>query len=83
MPKARENAGDQVVIDFSFVSDWMKSDASFLDQSQSEIKQKKKKAILDNVRHSIENCSIYECFKVLGSGGGRNFQLQVTRPRLR
>ena len=82
MPKARENEGDQVVIDFSFVSDWMKSDASFLDQSQSEIKQKKK-AILDNVRHSIENCSIYECFKVLGSGGGRNFQLQVTRPRLR
>ena len=30
--KARENAGDQVVNDFNFASDWLKeSDASFLD----------------------------------------------------
>ena len=24
-PKARENAGDQVVIDFSFASDWLRN----------------------------------------------------------
>ena len=40
--EARENAGIQVVFGFSFASDWLKSGASFLDQSQSEVKQKKK-----------------------------------------
>ena len=40
--EARENAGIQVVFGFSFASDWLKSGTSFLDQSQSEVKQKKK-----------------------------------------
>ena len=40
--EARENAGIQVVFGFSFASDWLESGASFLDQSQSEVKQKKK-----------------------------------------
>ena len=39
LPKARENAGDQVVIGFSFVSDWLREWCEFLDQSQSEVKQ--------------------------------------------
>ena len=36
LPKARENAGDQVVIGVSFASE---SGASFLDQAQSKVKQ--------------------------------------------
>ena len=40
MPKARENAGDQVLIGFGFASDWLKGGASFKDQSPHEVKQK-------------------------------------------
>ena len=41
LARAREDAGDQVAIDFSFASDWLReSGASFLNQSQSEVKQK-------------------------------------------
>ena len=36
--KARENASDDGAIGFSFASGWVIS-ASFLDQSQSEVKQ--------------------------------------------
>ena len=39
MSKARENASDHVAIGFSSVSDWMKSNEDFLDQSQREVKQ--------------------------------------------
>ena len=38
-PQARENASDQVPIDFSFVSDWLIGGTSFLDQSQSVVKK--------------------------------------------
>ena len=40
LPKARQNADDQVASGFSFVSDWWESGASFLDQSQSKVKEK-------------------------------------------
>ena len=40
MSKARENAGDQVLIGFGFASDWLKGGASFKDQSPHEVKQK-------------------------------------------
>ena len=39
MSKARENASDHVAICFSSVSDWMKSNEDFLDQSQREVQQ--------------------------------------------
>ena len=39
LPKARENAGDKVVIGFSFELIGWESGKSFLDQSQSEKKQ--------------------------------------------
>ena len=38
--KVRENAGVQIVIDFSFHPIGLESDASFVDQSQSEVMQK-------------------------------------------
>ena len=54
MPKARENAGDHVVISLSFVSDWL-SGVRFLDQSQSEVKQNRYNS--GCFRNSIENFS--------------------------
>ena len=53
-PETRENAGEQVVIDFSFESDWLKSGAIFLDQSKSEVKHKQS----DNgyFRHLQDKC---------------------------
>ena len=56
LPKARENAGEQVVIGFNFESDWLREWREFLDQSWSEVQQIK--AIPDYSRHSIENCLI-------------------------
>ena len=53
LPKARENAGEQVVIGFNFESDWLREWREFLDQSWSEVQQIK--AIPD---YSIENCLI-------------------------
>ena len=38
--QSRENAGDQVVIGFSFESDWLRERWELLDQSQSEVKHK-------------------------------------------
>ena len=38
--QSRENAGDQVVIGFSFESDWLRERWEFLDQSHSEVKHK-------------------------------------------
>ena len=37
--QARENTCDQVMIGFGFVSHWLKSGASFVNQSQSAVKQ--------------------------------------------
>ena len=63
LPKARQNADDQVASGFSFVSDWSESGASFLDQSQSKVKGKqtnhrakyrKSKSIAEYFRHSVE-----------------------------
>ena len=56
LPKARENAGEQVVIGFNFESDWLREWREFLDQSWSEVQQIK--AIPDYLRNSIENCLI-------------------------
>ena len=39
MPKARENVGDQVVSSFSLHLIGLESGVSFLDQSQSKVKQ--------------------------------------------
>ena len=41
LTKARENAGVQIVIDFSFHPIGLESDASFVDQPQSEVMHKK------------------------------------------
>ena len=41
LPKVRENAGVQIVIDFSFHPIGLESDASFVDQAQSEVMHKK------------------------------------------
>ena len=38
--QARENVCDQVAIGFGFASDWLRGGASFLNQSQSVVKQK-------------------------------------------
>ena len=38
--KVRENAGVQIVIDFSFHPIGLESDASFVDQPQNEVMQK-------------------------------------------
>ena len=38
--KVRENAGFQIVIDFSFHPIGLESDASFVDQAQNEVMQK-------------------------------------------
>ena len=38
--KVRENAGFQIVIDFSFHPIGLESDASFVDQPQNEVMQK-------------------------------------------
>ena len=40
LPKVRENAGVQIVIDFSFHPVGLESDASFVDQAQREVMQK-------------------------------------------
>ena len=37
--QARENACGQVMIGFGFASHWLKSGASFVNQSQSTVKQ--------------------------------------------
>ena len=39
LPKARENASEQVVIGLSFASDWLEEWREFLDQSQTEVRQ--------------------------------------------
>ena len=60
MPKARENASNQDVIGFYFVYDWLRErerGASFLDQSQSEVKENQLNAIPDCFWNAIENCS--------------------------
>ena len=57
MSKARENASDHVAIGFSSVSDWMKSNEDFLDQSQREVKQNQCNSGLLST-HFIENCTI-------------------------
>ena len=64
--KARQNAGDQVVIGFGFgfAFDWLRDWRGFLVLSQNVVS--KNRAILGHFRHSIENC-----FKMI------NFQLGV------
>ena len=49
LPTARENAGDHVVIGASFAFDWLRErGTSFLDQSQSEVKQNQCNPVLLN-----------------------------------
>ena len=55
LPQARKNGSYQVAIDFSFAYDWWEGGASFLDQSQSVVKQNQCNP--GYFRHSIENCS--------------------------
>ena len=42
LPKAWLNASEQVLIGFSFASDWLRGGVNFLDQSQSEVNLKQK-----------------------------------------
>ena len=53
--KARENAGDQVVIGFSFASDWFSRRVARVFWTNIEQIKAKSKEILDYFRHSIEN----------------------------
>ena len=52
-PKVRENADDQIVIGFSFTSDWLGSSRGF-----SEPITEQREAELTQIRHSNENCTI-------------------------
>ena len=53
-----KNAGNQDVIGFYFAYDWLRErGASFLDQSQSEVKENQLKSIPDYFWNAIENCS--------------------------
>ena len=54
-PKARENAGDQVEIGFSFASDWLREQREFFRPITERRKQKQ--TIPDYVRHFIVNCT--------------------------
>ena len=54
-PKARENAADRATIGARFASDWFRGWRKvFLDQSQSEMKQKQKSWVLTTVTYSSE-----------------------------
>ena len=52
LPKARENADDQVMMGFSFASDWLRKGREFFWTNH----RAKNNTIPDNFRHSIENC---------------------------
>lgn len=53
LPKSWENTSDQVMIGFTFVSDWLRK----CWKVSGPITEGKKKAIEDYLQHSIENCS--------------------------
>ena len=54
--KARENAGDQVAIVFSFASDWLRGWHEFF-WSNHRVRLSKTKVILDIFVHSLKNRS--------------------------
>ena len=54
LPKVRENADDQVVIGFSFASDWLREWCEFFGTNH-RAEWGKSKAIPDYSRHSIKN----------------------------
>ena len=56
--KARENAGDQAVIDLVYIWLVKRKAEAFFDQSQSGVK-KKKKSTPDHLWHPLKNCSYY------------------------
>ena len=57
LPKARENTGDQVVIGFSFVSDWLREYMALVLWTNHRAEWGKSKAIPDYFRHPIKNRS--------------------------
>ena len=57
LPKARENTGDQVVIGFSFVSDWLREYMARVLWTNHRAEWGKSKAIPDYFRHPIKNRS--------------------------
>ena len=73
LPKARENGGNQDVIGFYFAYDWPRErGASFLDQSQSEVKENQLNAIPDYFWNAIENCSGATILPVVFCYGNRD-----------
>ena len=68
-----KNAGNQDEIGFYFAYDWLRErGASFLDQSQSEVKENQLNAILDYFWNTIENCSEAKILLVVLCYGNRN-----------
>ena len=55
LPKAREDAGNQVVIGFSFGSDWLREWCEFSGKITTKAKTN---AIPDYFRHPIKGCSV-------------------------
>ena len=55
LPKAREDAGNQVVIGFSFGSDWLREWCEFSGKITTKTKTN---AIPDYFRHPIKGCSV-------------------------
>ena len=74
MPKARENVGDQVVISFSLHLIGLESGASFLNQSQSKVKQNQSnpgvlstfnwKLFLVNKMEQFFNLNCFSCWVI-------------------
>ena len=64
MPKGRENATDQVVIGFSFASDWLR-EVSRGFRTNHRVKLTKNKAIPEYFRHSIVK-SLYRSLRHSG-----------------
>ena len=52
--EARENTSDQVVIGFSFASDWLRKRSKFSGPITQE--RRVNQAISDSFQHSFENC---------------------------
>ena len=57
MPKARKNAGDQVVIGLNFASDWLREWREFSGPITEQIKTKKKQCRI-TFDAQLKNCSI-------------------------
>ena len=69
IPKARENAGEPVVIGFSFASDWLKEWSEFSGPI-IERRRGKTKTPSDHFQHSVDNFSFCQTRNVLARNEG-------------